>query len=126
MRGKKLGPGTSKDLRAETREIAEAAGLEYDEQPNKLNPVTAWPIRVCLNFANLTPAYFGLPWVSNTAESSSPVRTHQTRTETQIEHPSTMSPASNTSKEAEITRVFGMHNLVPTVTPDACARRPQP
>ena len=60
-RGKKLGPGTSKDLRAETREIAEAAGLEYVEQPNKLNPVTAWPIRVCLSFANLTPAYFGLP-----------------------------------------------------------------
>ena len=41
--------------------MAEAAGLEYDPQPNPLNPVTAWTVRVCLSFANLRPNYFGLP-----------------------------------------------------------------
>ncbi len=60
-RGRTLGPGKSEDLRTETRDVAEAAGLEYDPQPNPLNPVTAWTVRVCLSFANLRPNYFGLP-----------------------------------------------------------------
>ena len=35
--------------------------LSYDTQPNKLNPLSAWPIREQLTFANLRPEYFELP-----------------------------------------------------------------
>ena len=47
----------SADIRDETIK----AGLEYNSQPNSLNPVVAWPILPGHSFATMCPAYYGLP-----------------------------------------------------------------